>query len=90
MDLATLIGLTIAIVGILGGFMFEGGSMAGLINIPGLRSRSDTRSPPTSTRRSQRCSPSSTACATRRREPWRELGEGDGSTAADGRPERGF
>ena len=36
MDLATLIGLTIAIVGILGGFMFEGGSIAGLINIPGL------------------------------------------------------
>ncbi len=35
MDLATVIGLTIAVVGIIGGFMVEGGSISGLINIPG-------------------------------------------------------
>ena len=35
MDLATLIGLLIAVIGILGGFTLEGGSIAGLINIPG-------------------------------------------------------
>ncbi len=36
MDLATVIGLALAIIGILGGFTVEGGAIAGLINIPGL------------------------------------------------------
>ena len=35
MDLATVIGLTIAAIGIFGGFAVEGGSFAGLINMPG-------------------------------------------------------
>ena len=35
MDLATVIGLVIATVGIIGGFTIEGGSIAGLINLPG-------------------------------------------------------
>ncbi len=35
MDLATIIGLVLAAVGILGGYMIEGGSIAGLINLPG-------------------------------------------------------
>lgn len=36
MDLATVIGLLLAMIGILGGFTVEGGSIASLINIPGL------------------------------------------------------
>ena len=36
MDLATIIGLLIATLGILGGFVIEGGDIAGLFNIPGL------------------------------------------------------
>ena len=36
MDLATLIGLILAIVGIIGGNILEGGNPAALINIPGL------------------------------------------------------
>lgn len=35
MDLATVIGLVVAALGIIGGYMIEGGSIAGLINIPG-------------------------------------------------------
>ena len=35
MDLATLIGFGLAAVGIIGGFMIEGGAIAGLVNIPG-------------------------------------------------------
>ena len=35
MDLATIIGLLVAAIGILGGFTVEGGAIAGLINIPG-------------------------------------------------------
>ena len=36
MDLATLIGIALALVGILGGYMVEGGAIKGLFNIPGL------------------------------------------------------
>ncbi len=36
MDLAIVIGLTIAFVGIIGGLVMEGGNPASLINIPGL------------------------------------------------------
>ncbi len=35
MDLATILGLIVAAIGILGGFTIEGGSIGGLINIPG-------------------------------------------------------
>lgn len=35
MDLATVLGLIVAAIGILGGFTIEGGSIASLINIPG-------------------------------------------------------
>ena len=35
MDIATLVGLIIAIVGIIGGNVMEGGNPAALINIPG-------------------------------------------------------
>jgi chemotaxis protein MotA len=35
MDLATIIGLVLAAGGILGGYMIEGGSIGGLINVPG-------------------------------------------------------
>ena len=35
MDLATVIGLTIAAVGIIGGFTIEGGGISSLINLPG-------------------------------------------------------
>ena len=35
MDLATVLGLVIAAIGILGGFTIEGGSMMGLVNLPG-------------------------------------------------------
>ncbi len=35
MDLATVLGLLIAAIGILGGFAFEGGSLMSLVNIPG-------------------------------------------------------
>jgi chemotaxis protein MotA len=34
-DLATLLGLTIAAIGILGGYVIEGGSIMSLVNIPG-------------------------------------------------------
>lgn len=36
MDLATILGLLIAAIGIIGGFTIEGGSIGGLINIPGM------------------------------------------------------
>ena len=36
MDLGTVIGLLVATIGILGGFIIEGGAVAGLFNIPGL------------------------------------------------------
>jgi chemotaxis protein MotA len=36
MDLATIIGLAVAAIGILGGYTLEGGSITGLFNIPGL------------------------------------------------------
>ena len=36
MDLATLIGLILAIVGIIGGNILEGGNPAALVNIPGV------------------------------------------------------
>lgn len=35
MDIATLVGLVLAIVGIIGGNVMEGGNPAALINIPG-------------------------------------------------------
>jgi chemotaxis protein MotA len=35
-DLGTVIGLLVATIGILGGFVIEGGAVAGLFNIPGL------------------------------------------------------
>ena len=35
MDLATVIGLTLAVIGIMGGYTVEGGAISGLINIPG-------------------------------------------------------
>ena len=35
MDLATVLGLIVAVVGIVGGFTIEGGSISSLINIPG-------------------------------------------------------
>lgn len=35
MDLATILGLLVAAIGILGGFTIEGGAIGGLINIPG-------------------------------------------------------
>ena len=36
MDLATVAGLVVAAVGILGGYMIEGGNVLNLFNIPGL------------------------------------------------------
>lgn len=36
MDLGTVIGLLVATIGILGGFIIEGGAVGGLFNIPGL------------------------------------------------------
>ena len=35
MDLATVLGLTVAVIGIIGGFTIEGGSLMSLVNIPG-------------------------------------------------------
>ena len=35
MDLATVIGLAVAIIGIMGGYTVEGGAIGGLINLPG-------------------------------------------------------
>ena len=35
MGIATIIGIVVAIIGILGGFMVEGGSIMSLFNIPG-------------------------------------------------------